>query len=100
MEREIEEIVDDSPKEDSDVLPDDEQALWDSNSHEDFVKLLMDHEYENTQNVHFALKKIGYDGGLNDIPYITGRDSVPENIRAKREKRLQAYRALKQRKVE
>ncbi|NIS53102.1 MAG: hypothetical protein GWN94_18680 [Phycisphaerae bacterium] len=99
LDAEIEEVKEDSPTTEADVLPDDEQALWDSNSNPEFVDLLTDHGYTNQHHVHQALKHIDdYPNGLNDLPYITGRDSVEENIRAKRQKRLDAYRALKARK--
>jgi len=78
---------------------DDEIDIYDSNSHEEWLRTLKQRipRYQETAHVHNALKAIGLEGGLNDLPYITGRDKIEENIKAKRERRLEVYRMLVER---
>lgn len=78
-------------------LSDIDQAIYDSNTMEEWIKLNLEAipRYNVSQALHGTLKKIGYASGFNEVPIITGRDKVPENIATKREKRLQISREIR-----
>ena len=86
-----------------DVLPDDEQNIYETNGVPDFVALIkayLSHYKEGHPHIHQAMIKMGHVNGLNDLPVITHRDKIEENIKEKRLKRLGIYRIFKARDAE
>lgn len=83
--------------EENDRMSDIDTSIWESDSVQDWIKLNLEAipRYSVTQAIQGALKKIGYENGLNDVPMITGRDKVEANITEKRKTRLKMSREIR-----